>query len=199
MYIIGLTGGIACGKSAVTFYLKERGAVVYDIDKVTRRLLKPGKKLFKMYLQHFGEKILNEDGTLNRKAVGEIIFNDETERLWINSVAHPILLNHTRDFLVKCSERGVGLVVLELPLLFEVGWEFLVDETWATYVCLGKQIYRLRKRDNITREQALAKINSQMPTKEICRRADYVVRNTRGIKHLLGQIERALHGRFFTE
>ena len=177
MFIIGLTGGIACGKSAVADEFRNYGAVTFDIDRVTQRLLKPGGELFSTYVQHFGESILNEEGRLNKKAIGEIIFSNIEERKWINSVAHPVLLNHTRDFLVKCSERGDALVILEIPLLFEVGWEFLVDETWAVYVTKKKQIWRLMQRDGFTREQAEIRINAQMSPEEIAARADVVIYN----------------------
>ena len=177
MFIIGLTGGIACGKSAVADEFRNYGAVTFDIDRVTQRLLKPGGELFSTYVQHFGEGVLNEEGRLNRKSIGEIIFKNIEERKWINSVAHPVLLNHTRDFLVKCSERGDALVILEIPLLFEVGWEFLVDETWAVYVTKEKQIWRLMQRDGFTREQAEVRINAQMSPEEIAKRADVIIYN----------------------
>ena len=106
MFIIGLTGGIACGKSAIAYELKKLGAITFDVDEETHKLLQPDGELFKIYVRHFGKQIIREDGTLDKKIVGEIIFHDEKERLWINSVAHPILLNRTRQFLVDCSERG---------------------------------------------------------------------------------------------
>lgn len=179
MFIIGLTGGIACGKSAVADEFRNYGAVTLDIDTITHQLLKPGGELFSTYVQHFGEKIVNENGRLDRKAVGEIIFNDIEERQWINSVAHPVILNRVRDFLVECFNRGEALVILEIPLLFEVGWEFLVDETWAVYVTKEKQFWRLMQRDGVTREQAEVRINAQMSPKEIANRADVVINNTK--------------------
>ena len=177
MFIIGLTGGIACGKSAISFEMKKLGAVTFDIDEETHKLLRPGGELFKIYVQHFGEQVILEDGNLNKRLISEIIFHDDFERFWINSVAHPVLLNKTRDFLVECSERGEKIVVLELPLLFEVGWQKMVDEVWAVYLPSELQIYRLVRRDKITAEQAVARINSQMPIDEICKRADFVINN----------------------
>ena len=179
MFIIGLTGGIACGKSAVADEFRNYGAVTLDIDTITHQLLKPGGELFSTYVQHFGEGIINEEGKLDRKAVGEIIFNDIEERQWINSVAHPVILNRVRDFLVNCSNRGEALVILEIPLLFEVGWEFLVDETWAVYVTKEKQFWRLMQRDGVTREQAEVRINAQMSPKKIAKRADVVIDNNK--------------------
>ena len=179
MFIIGLTGGIACGKSSVADEFRNYGATTLDIDKITHRLLEPGGELFSTYVQHFGEDIINEDGKLDRKAVGEIIFNNIEERQWINSVAHPVILNRVRDFLVKCAERGDALVILEIPLLFEAGWEFLVDETWAVYVSRKMQFWRLMNRDKITREQAKIRIDAQMSPAEIAKRADVAIDNNK--------------------
>ena len=179
MYIIGLTGGIACGKSAIAETFKKFGAITFDIDRETHKLLQCGGELYSDYVRHFGDMILDAEGQINKKIVADIIFNNESERLWVNSVAHPVLLNRTRDFLVDCSEKGVKLVVLEIPLLFEAGWEFLVDEIWAVYVNDCKQFWRLMQRDGITREQAAIKISAQMPAKEIAARADIAINNNK--------------------
>jgi len=184
MFIIGLTGGISCGKSAVADEFKNYGVVTLDIDTITHQLLEPGGELFSTYVQHFGEKVVNEDGNLDRKAVGEIIFNNIEERRWINSVAHPVLLNRVRDFLVECSERGEALVVLEIPLLFEVGWEFLVDEIWAVYIAKKKQMYRLMQRDGLNHQQAKSRIKAQMSSDEIASRADVVIYNQKTHWHI---------------
>ena len=198
MYIIGLTGGIACGKSSVTTNLRRHfGAVTLDIDKITRQLLQPGGTLFELYIRHFGKQIVTEAGTLNRKLIGEIIFSCPAERDWINSVAHPILLQRARDFLVDCSQAGAGLVVLEVPLLFQAGWEILFDEIWAVCTLQHLQLERLMRRDKLTEEQALARINAQMPVKEICNRADVTIRNVGGYNKIQKKILAALRGRTF--
>lgn len=197
MYIIGLTGGISCGKSAVAETLRRYcNAITLDIDTVTHWLSEPGGLLYEIYVRHFGEKILNEAGFLNKKAIGEIIFNDPAEREWINSVAHPILLNYARDFLVDCQESGAGLVVLEVPLLFEAGWEHLFDEIWAVYTLRRLQIQRLMSRDKLTKEEALARIDAQMSREERCARADVVIRNVKSYE-ARKQIRAALNGRIF--
>ena len=185
MYIIGVTGGIASGKSAIGYELKKLGAKILDVDKITRELLKSGGELFNAYVRHFGEIILDADGNLDKKIVADIIFNNEAERLWVNSVAHPILLNRTRDFLVDCAAQGIFLVVLEVPLLYEAGWEFLVDEVWAVYVDEDTQIFRLTKRDGITEEQARVRIHSQMSSKEIAERADVAICNNQNSRDKL--------------
>lgn len=195
MFIIGLTGGISCGKSAVACELRRLGVSTYDVDEETHFLLQPGGELYEIYLQHFGEQVIMNGGRLNKKIIGEIIFHDEEQREWINSVAHPILLNRTRQFLVECLEVGVEVVVLEVPLLFEAGWEILVDEVWAVYIPRELQIQRLVSRDKITPQQAVSRIISQMPTEEICLRADVVINNTGDHDKLRKTIRDALKGK----
>ena len=198
MYIIGLTGGIACGKSAIAGTLRRYArAMTLDIDKVTRWLLEPGGELFEIYVRHFGNQIINDDGSINRQKIGEIIFNNLDERNWINSVAHPILLNQARNFLVECSQIGAGLVVLEVPLLFEAGWQHLFDEIWAVYIKRQLQIKRLMLRDNSTRQQAKARVDAQMKRDEICSRADVVIRNMGRSFEVRQQVFAALKGRKF--
>lgn len=196
MFIIGMTGGIASGKSAVAYELIRRGAAALDIDEVTHELLEPGGRLFDVYVQHFGGYIVDENGQLNRKIIGEIIFNHEDERAWINSVAHPILLNAARDFLVECQSFGIELAVLEVPLLFEAGWEFLFDEIWAVRISASQQIWRLMQRDDLSYRQATARIAAQMPIDEICARADVVISNRKNRSNLRRQVNQALGGRF---
>ena len=188
MLIIGVTGGIACGKSAVVAEMKNFGAEVLNLDEVTHELLQPGGILFEIYVRHFGKKILDSSGFMDKKIVAEIIFRDRSERVWINSVAHPVLLNFTRDFLEKNSVCGKKIVVLEVPLLFQAGWEILCDEVWAVTVNREEQISRLINRDKITRDQAIAKINSQMPVEEICARSDVVIENDKTLPELREKI-----------
>ncbi len=198
MYIIGLTGGISCGKSAVAETLRRYvGAVTLDIDQVTRWLLQPGGELFEIYVRHFGQYVVTRDGTLNRRIIGEIIFNHPDERAWIDSVAHPILLQKARDFLVECSQIGTRLVVLEVPLLFEAGWEHLFDEIWVVYTKRRLQLQRLMSRDKLTKQQALARINAQMSSEERRARADVVIRNVGGYYSTRKQVFAALNGRTF--
>lgn len=195
MFIIGLTGGIACGKSAVSNALRRFGAKTLDIDEITHKLLEPDGELFNIYIQHFGYYILELDNTLNKRVIGEIIFNHPEERQWINSVAHPILLNAARDFLVECANEGTEIAVVEVPLLFEAGWEHLFDEIWAVRVGRAQQIWRLIQRDKLTQQQAAARVNAQMSVDEICRRADVVINNKRTTSYTRRQVFAALKGR----
>ena len=176
----------------MSYKLRKRGATTLDLDEVTRWLSEPGGVLFEIYVRHFGKKILNAAGELDKKKIGEIIFNRPEERAWLNSATHPILLNETRQFLVECAAAGVKLVILEVPLLFEAGWEILCDEVWAVCVDHENQIARLMARDKLTEEQALARINSQMSTEEICSRADVVIKTDKSFRDTRKQITAAL-------
>ena len=135
MISIALTGGIACGKSAVSHFMRKKfKAATLDIDDITHQLLLPGNLLFELYIKHFGQDILNVNGTINRRIVADIIFNDINERLWINSCSHSILLNHARDFLVDCHASGTRFALVEVPLLFQCGWQNLFDRTWLVII-----------------------------------------------------------------
>lgn len=196
MHIIGLTGAIACGKSSIADELRNFGAKTLDIDKVTKELLEYGGSLYSSYVQHYGSIVVNEDGQLNKKVIADIIFNDENERQWINSVAHPVLLNRTRDFLTQCAADGEFLVVLEVPLLFEAGWDSLVDEVWAVYIPRKLQIKRLMARDGMTQQEAVARINAQMSADEIAARADIVIDTGQLKIKILKQILNLMRKRF---
>ena len=196
MHIIGLTGAIACGKSAIADELRNFGAKTLDIDKVTKELLQYGGSLYSSYVQRYGNIVVNEDGQLNKKLIADIIFNNESERLWVNSVAHPMLLNRARDFLTQCAADGEFLAVLEVPLLFEAGWDNLVDEVWAVYISRKLQISRLMARDKITRQEAVTKINAQMSAKEIAERADVVIDNSQPKIKIIKQILDLMRRRF---
>ena len=198
MFIIGLTGGISCGKSAIAYNLRRyHRATTLDIDQVTNWLTKPGGELFDIYVRHFGSGVVQNNGELNRRLIGEIIFNQPDEREWINSVSHPILLNKARDFLVDCADAGAGLVAIEVPLLFEAGWQSIFDEIWAVFTPRHVQIERLMARDKLTEQQALRRINAQMPVKEICARADVKLKNLGNYHEMRRRVRQAMRGRKF--
>lgn len=178
MHIIGLTGGIACGKSSVSDILAFYGATIIDIDQIAHNLSKPGKKIFNVYLSHFGERILSENGTLNRRAIADIIYNDPTERAWINETSHPILHTALIEEMEICFDYGVNFLVLEIPLLFEAGWDDLADENWVVILNHQLQVKRLMRRDRLSRTKAELRIGAQMSQDERIARADVVIDNS---------------------
>lgn len=178
MIILGLTGSIASGKSSVAFSLnKYFHAKTLDIDDVTHKLLQPGNILYNLYRHHFGEIIISKDGSLDRRQVADIIFDNKNERLWINSVAHPILLDYARNFLVECQDNQVPFAVLEVPLLFQAGWQNLFDQIWGVFVPFHIQIQRLMARDKLSYQQALRRIFSQLSNRRLLKKVHVAIRN----------------------
>ncbi len=184
MYVIGLTGGIASGKSAVADALRKIGACILDADRLAHELSAPGGMLFNVYVEHFGKIAVTGTGVLNRKAIGEIIFRNPLEREWIDRTSHPILLNELKRRVEACRIAGRGIVILDVPLLFEAGWDYLCDEIWVVSVPMEIQLDRLVKRDKLTRKQAADRISAQMSLEEKCSRGDFVLDNSGSIKNI---------------
>ncbi len=189
MYVIGLTGGIACGKSTAVRILLQAGACILDADKLAHELAEPGGLLYKAYLEHFGDRILQDDGTLDRRAIGELVFRRPEEREWMNRTSHPILLRELKRRMEECRLRGERLILLDVPLLWEAGWHVLCDEIWVVAVPEEIQLQRLMQRDNLTADQARDRIRSQMSLEEKCRLGDRVIDNSGGEEHMKEQIE----------
>ncbi len=182
MYVIGLTGGIASGKSAVAAALREVGACVIDADRLAHEQAEPGGTLFNVYVEHFGERIITDSGELHRGAIGEIIFRNPLEKQWIDRTSHPILFDELKRRIESCRTEGCRVIILDVPLLFEAGWDSLCDEIWVVSVPLGIQTDRLMMRDSLTREQAEARISAQMSLKEKCSRGNVVLDNSGSIQ-----------------
>ena len=175
MKIIGLTGGIACGKSTVSAYLKQKGAYIIDGDAIAKELSVPGKSIWKAYVEHFGDKILNSDKTLNRRLIGQIVFTDESEKMWMNNTMHPLIKQAIIEKIEKYKQDKVKVVVLDIPLLYEANWDKFADEVWVVKIDEQLQIKRIQNRDNLTKEEAISRIKAQMPVIEKAKRADVVI------------------------
>jgi dephospho-CoA kinase len=183
LYVLGLTGGIATGKSTVSRYLSRLGAHVIDADKIAHQVTRPGTPGFLKLVERFGEGIVAPDGTLDRKALGRIVFNDREVLSDINSIVHPHVIGEIHNILDaldrSSAERGTPMcAVLDVPLLFEVGLDKICDEIWVVAIDLELQIQRLRQRDGYSREEALSRIRSQMDMEEKLARADVVIDNS---------------------
>ena len=196
MYIIGITGGIACGKSTVSNELRKYGAKIINADKMAHWQMSPGGEIYQAYINHFGMDILDEEGLIDRRKVATIVFNDKAELDWVNNIAHPILLKHVREQLVKYQNAGVTLSILDVPLMYEAGWDRECDEVWVVHLKPGKQIKRLMERNNLTQEEATSRINAQLNNKERRQRADQVIDNNGYKSATLGQIRRLIKRRF---
>lgn len=190
MRIIGLTGGIACGKSTVSYHLRELGARILDADAIAHALMAPGGKLYELYLDRFGEGILQPDATLDRRAIGRIVFSDPAERAWMDSVAHPMVRSTMTRELEEAREYGTRIAVLDVPLLFEAGWQDFADENWVVAVDEKTQLRRLMKRDACTEEAARGRIRAQMLLEEKIRLADVVIDNGKSVDHTYAQVDK---------
>ena len=175
MYKIGLTGGIACGKTTICYFLQQAGASIIDTDKIAHELACPGKALWQAYYDHFGEKVLLADRTLNRRLIGNIVFKDKNEKQWINAVSHPLIRIEVEKQINELSQKGEAAAVIDIPLLFETGWDKFVDEKWVVYIDKKTQIKRLRERDGYTFAEARRRIRSQMPVSQKIKYADRII------------------------
>lgn len=193
MRIIGLTGGIASGKSTVSHRLHDRyGAVILDADEAAYRIAEPEAPLWRLFVERYGKKkALNEDGTLNRAAIGAIIFAKPEERAWLDAASHPLVKEELSKKLKECKKNGVETVVLDVPLLYEVGWDDMADSVWVVYVSLETQLKRLIARNDLTEQLARDRIASQMPLAEKKEKADVVIDNDGDLELTNAQIDEA--------
>jgi dephospho-CoA kinase len=189
--LIGLTGGIATGKSTVAAYLHDRHHIpVLDADVYARDAVAPNSPILTAIANRYGLGILQEDGRLNRGALGEIIFNDNTEKAWVEAQIHPYVKQGFQRALTELVTAPI--IVLMIPLLFEAQLTDWVTEIWVVACDPDTQLTRLMARNGLTKPQALARIASQMPLAVKINRADVVLANDqdRGSLHL--QIDHAL-------
>lgn len=187
--IIGLTGGISTGKTTVSNYLANQQLPILDADIYARVAVALGSPVLRAIAHRYGSDILLSDGSLNRQKLGQIIFNNDDERHWLEQQIHPDVRN---KFITAINELSTQTVVLVIPLLFEAGMTDLVTEIWVVYCSPQQQLQRLMQRDQLTLEQAQARINSQMPIQEKCDRADVILDNSSSLEVLLKQIDVAL-------
>jgi dephospho-CoA kinase len=185
--LIGLTGGIATGKSTVADYLATAyNLPILDADIYARNAVSAGSHILAQIAQRYGEEILLTDGSLNRSKLGEIIFNQPEERHWVENVIHPYVRNCFHQEITKSS---APILVLVIPLLFEARLENIVSEIWVVSCSEKQQQQRLMQRNNLSSEQAEARINSQLPISEKVARADVVLDNSSSLESLLQQVD----------
>jgi dephospho-CoA kinase len=188
--IIGLTGGIACGKSTVSDYLSLTYSIpVLDADVYAREAVALGSPILVRIFDRYGEKVQQSDRSLNRQKLGEIIFADPQEKQWLESQIHPYVRQcFARDSASITSE----IVVFSIPLLFEAGLTGLVTEIWVVYCGRQEQIRRIQERDNLTREQAIARIENQMAIEEKIALGDVILENDGSVESLYRKIDQAI-------
>ena len=189
--IIGLTGGIASGKSTVTSYLREKGYPVIDADQVVRELQVPGGALYRVLVDHFGKEILTKEGELDRVALGQRIFSDPSERDWSNRVQGRLI----REALAEVRDRQAtqsDLFFMDIPLLIEQHYEEWFESVWLVAVSKETQLKRLMERNHLSELQAQERIAAQMPLDEKRAHADLVLDNNGDLTALYAQLDAAL-------
>jgi dephospho-CoA kinase len=178
MLVIGLTGGIGTGKSEVARLLQSLGAVVINADEVGHEAYAPNSESWHEVVKAFGEEILQPSGQIDRGRLGAIVFSDTQQLDKLNAIMHPRMARMVADKIQLLREQGVETVVVEAALLFEAGWNSLVDEVWTTDSLVGLVIERLQARNGMNEEEVRRRIGSQMDSAERIERSDLVVDNS---------------------
>ena len=177
MFKIGLTGGIASGKSTVLIYFKDKGIPYIDADIVAREVVEPGAKRLEAIVAIFGTDVLHDDGTLNREALGAIIFHNEKKRQQLNGCLKEHIQNRIMELTAHYEALHTPVLLYDIPLLIEGEWYTIMDEVWLVYVNESTQIERLMNRNGFTKEDALARIKSQMRLDDKRPYADVIIDN----------------------
>lgn len=191
--IIGITGGIASGKSTVTNFLRQKGFEVVDADALVHQLQKPGGRLYQILVEYFGEKVLLEDGELNRPLLASLIFSNSEEREWSKETQGQIIREELGSLRDKFSETE-ELFFMDIPLLLEQDYASWFDETWLVYVSRDTQLDRLMNRDQLSKESAETRLASQWTLEEKKKFATYILDNNGSREQLLSQVVTLLEG-----
>ena len=189
--IIGITGGIASGKSTVTEFLRQKGFQVVDADAVVHQLQKPGGRLYQVLVEHFGEKILLENGELNRSLLASLIFSNPEEQEWSKRTQGEIIREELAALRNQFAQTE-ALFFMDIPLLFEQDYASWFDETWLVYVNRDVQLERLMKRDQISKEAAESRLNSQWPLERKISLASHSLDNNGNQEQLIAQVVQLL-------
>ena len=190
MKIIGLTGGIACGKSTLAAMFQDLGAAVIDADEISRNLTAPGGEALRSLRETFGDFVFYPDGTLNRSTLSAIVFDNAEALQRLNATLHPLIERRLRQELETCRKMGALVVVLDVPLLFETGLDSLAEAVVCAVSPEETQIRRLRERSGLNREQAQSRMRSQLPLEEKVARSQYVIDTDRPLDQLRADVQK---------
>ncbi|WP_445612854.1 dephospho-CoA kinase [Geobacillus sp. YF-1] len=185
---IGLTGGIASGKSTVSAMMRQLGLPVIDADEAARAVVRPGEDAYRQIVAAFGLGILQKNGDIDRAKLGAIVFSDEAERTKLNAIVHPAVRRRMLAEKEELVRAGAKTIVLDIPLLFESGLTDWVDKVLVVFVDEETQLRRLMARNGFTKEEALARIRAQWPLAEKVKRADAVLDNNGTIEETRRQL-----------
>jgi dephospho-CoA kinase len=192
MLVVGLTGGIGSGKSVVADCFMKLGVPIIDADHVARHITMPGMPATKLIVDHFGHDVLQSDGSLNRGALRQQIFNDADQRQWLEELLHPLIL---QDIQRQISEIKAPYCITVIPLLFEVDYHHFVNRTLVVDASEETQLQRTIARDKISRETAMKMLLAQAKRNERLEKANDVIQNDGGLAELMPQVEK-LHQKY---
>ncbi len=188
--LLGVTGGIATGKTTVVRMLEKMGAPVIDFDLLARGVVKPGEPALKDIVGYFGEEILLKDGSLDREKLSGIVFQDVEKRRILESFTHPRIYEASEREVKKIVEKDPNAIVqLDIPLLIERNLQHMVHKVLVVYIPREKQIERLIEREGMSREEAIDRIEAQMPIDEKLSKADFVINNEGSLEETKKQVE----------
>lgn len=184
--VIGLTGGIASGKSTVAKTLANLGALIIDGDETAHHLMEPHQAAWEDIVQAFGREILNPDMTINRLKLSAMVFNDDGQLQVLNRITHPLVFGSFKSQIQQIeASQPEAVVIMDVPLLYEAHMDQLCDQVWVVWVDRETQIKRLMERNGFTRQEALKRINSQMPLDEKAKLADVVIDNSKNLEETI--------------
>ena len=190
MKIIGLTGGIGTGKSTVSSYLAEKGCIILDADAISRKMTEKDAPALATIEMTFGSEYINDDGSLNRKALGDLVFNDSHKLKQLQSIITQKVVEFIENTIKDLKFEGFqGIIVVDAPLLFECGMQNICDENWLVVADLQNRIARVSKRDGLSEEQILARINNQMSREEQEKLSQCILDNSGTLDELKEQID----------
>ncbi len=199
MEVIGLTGGIGTGKSTVSKFLSENNFAIVDADLISRQVVEPGKPLLKELAEAFGNGIILEDGSLDRKGLAAIVFNDVEQRKLMDSIMHKEILAEMRRCMEEHIKEGkCRAVIIDAPLLFEIGLEEWCDQVWLVTADMDIRIQRVCARDNAKPEEVEARIRNQMSDDEKKKLSDEILDNSGSLESLHNQIKELMKEKGFT-
>jgi len=187
--VIGLTGGIASGKSTVSAKLKELGAAVIDVDIVAREVVSKGEIAYNRIVQCFGEGILLPSGQINRKRLGGVVFSDKEKLALLNSITHPEIISRVKDRIRELKAEGRKVIVVDAAILIEMGLHKYVDSVWVVAVDRETQIKRLIERDKFDYRESENRVNSQFSNEIRRKYADVIIDNNKSVEEVGKRLE----------
>jgi len=191
MILVGLTGGVACGKSSVARLFQDCGAILIDADSLARMVVEPGKPAFKAVVTAFGKKILSPDGTLKRESLGKIVFASPAKLKKLSAIVHPrVAREQARMTRAVAEQEPQAVVIYDAPVLIEAGAHKRMNKTLVVSADEQTQITRLQNRNHLSKTEALRRIKSQMPLKKKIELADYVINGTLSYEQTKHEVQR---------